>query len=188
MRAPHRPLVVIPDNPGGHPKPARRRDQTVPFVAAAFCLGVVVAASGFLGLSAGDGERVPATVVQDKAAQLSSAEAVVSEQRDRIAAQLTALADAESLQRRLVAALDRPTGLTPEQIKALKVSTERVTRLIERIRVVTVATPGPSRPVPVPAARGPQPTATPEPTPVRTPTATPTPTCRNVVLGVCLLP
>lgn len=143
-----RPLAVLP----GHrerPRPAaprRRPDTAVAGFVGAFALGVVVAATGLLGLQGGGGDTVPASVHQATVERAAAAEATAT-------ARQAALDDADTLLRRLVAALDSPATLTPGERAALRRDVTRQIERVEKIRVVRVPVPGPVVTVtPAPAA------------------------------------
>lgn len=169
-----RPKPGTPPEPGCEPVPGRRPDVVVPMFAAAFCLGVVVAAAGLLGLQAGDEATVPADEHQVVVEERAAAEAVA-------AARLTALEDAAALNRRLVAALDSPP-VTAADLAALRREVATQTNTVEKVRVVRVPVPGPVVTV-APAQRSRQPARASHAAAVPVP---PLRSCRLELLGTCL--
>lgn len=171
-----RPKQGTPPEPDCEPEPGRRPDATVPMFAAAFCLGIVVAAAGLLGLQSGDGDTVPASEHQVVVEQRAAAEAAA-------AARLAALEDADALARRLVAALDSPP-VTAADLAALRRDVATQTKTVEKVRVVRVPVPGPVVTV-APVERRQQ-------APARASRATPAPAapvqkpCQLELLGTCL--
>lgn len=157
----------------------RHPDAATPLLAAAFCLGVVVAAAGLLGVAATRGDTVPARVHANTLTQLAAQRAARDAAAGQLAAQAETLTRADVLARRLIAALDSP-AVSPGDLAALRREVTRQTRTIERVRVVRVPVPGPtvtaSPPAVRPARRGPA-SASPAPVPQR---------CALEMLGTCI--
>lgn len=179
-----RPVVLnaIPDGP--LPGDRKRPDPALPLVAAAFAMGVVLAATGALALRWTGGDTVPARTHQQTVTQLAAERAARGAADQQVAAQADALAHADELARRLVAALDNPAGVTSADLTALRTEVARQSRTIERVRVVRVPVPTapvagartPARPEPVRRSAPPEPTAMPAPTPA----------CALQLLGTCI--
>lgn len=174
-----RPLGVLPvrrrPDPAEDPAPAPRRpNAALPMAAAAFCLGVVAAATALLAL-----QDDPT----DDARRLAAAEALAAERQ-------VALEGGVTLNGKLLAALDTavasPAAVSAADVDELRREVTRQIRTVERVRVVRVPVPGPVVTVPA-APQRPQ-------AAVRQPPTTPTPApldrgpCSLRVLGSCLLP
>lgn len=175
-----RPLGVLPvrrrPDPTDDPRAiGRRPNAALPMAAAAFCLGVVAAATALLALQ---DDPTP------DARRLAAAEALAAERQ-------TALEGGTTLNGKLLAALDTAVA-SPAAVSAADVDelrrevTRQSTTIRERVRIVRVPVPGPTvtgRPAARPAT-GRAPAARPSPA---APAPAPSPPgCTIALLDVCL--
>lgn len=183
-----RPVTVVPSRGSFEDEQTRTRrpDPALPLVAAAFFLGVVISAVAGLAMRVDDGDTVPAPVHQVVVAELAAERSARAAAAERLDAQADALADADTLARRLVAALDQPSTVPAAELAQLRRAVTRQTERIERVRVVRVPVPGPTvtaAPAPGRSQSRPQParqqTSAPAPAPAP-------PGCTITLLDVCV--